>query len=250
MKKNTREKRLKMRYDIPWKIVSTIVFHITLVPVTIFVQLAFSLRTRGKKNLRKAKKAVLVSNHTLLMDPAVLSRALYPFRTYFTLLQETILAPVLGTYLRMLGGIPVSPTVSGVKRLRGEISLALENRRFVHLFPEGECYQWNQQINEYRPGAFEIAREMSVPIIPVTTVLHGRKRLNRFLERLTGRSNLYPPAVTLVIGVPYEKHLESDRNSPGVKQFSSEVREIMQAVIDTQDGSKSISRGKMKRIVK
>ena len=43
----------------------------------------------------RSPRAILVSNHTLLLDPGVIAHAIHPRRTYFTMLEQTASAPWL-----------------------------------------------------------------------------------------------------------------------------------------------------------
>ena len=69
--------------------------------------LLYRISIEGRENLRGLGRAILVSNHTLLLDPGLIAHAIRPRRTYFTMLEETALIPFLGTFVRLLGGVPI-----------------------------------------------------------------------------------------------------------------------------------------------
>ena len=69
----------------------------------------------------------------------------------------------------------------------------LRDLPFLHVFPEGECYLWNQEIMDFQLGAFYLACRLHLPVIPITTVLHQRQWLGRRSFRFAGRSFRIPP---------------------------------------------------------
>ena len=84
-----------------------LVFQIVLFIVRLVDWSVFRLTIRGRENLRRVDSAFLVSNHTLVVDPGVIAHVIRPHRTYFTMLEETALIPYLGTFVRLLGGVPI-----------------------------------------------------------------------------------------------------------------------------------------------
>ncbi len=220
---------------------STALYHALLLAARLVNLSLFGLRIRGREHLRGIDRAVLVSNHTLVLDPALISHALRPRRTYFTMLEETALIPGLGTFVRLLGGIPL---VRGGRRER-LIDAAIRQCGFVHFFPEGECHLRNQDIRPFRRGAFHEACRHALPVIPVTTVL--RERAWPLWRRLG-----LPPRVLVVIGAPMTVGGTRGRLAAGSRSaeedLASRVRAVMQAVIDREGGCKTIGRGQMPRL--
>ncbi len=230
-------------------------FALVMMPVHLVNWLFYRARTRGRENLPRAGSAILVSNHTMLMDPAVIAHALGRRRTYFTMLEETALIPCLGTFVRLLGGLPIPEGAGSLLSLESAARRALGALGLLHFFPEGECYRWNQEIQPFRPGAFLLACRLGLPVIPMTTVLHERRWRGRTSIRVWGRTVPLPPVVTVVIGTPVpppQKESGADLHSlrGAALRMSVQVREIMQQTIDGLGGSRGIYRGKMPRLVK
>lgn len=255
---------------------SLIMFHLTLLLVRVYDRLIFRLRVKGRENLKRVGPAVLVSNHTLVVDPGVIAHALSPRRTYFTMLEDTACIPLLGTYVRLLGAIPIPDNPAALRTLEATLRSALNTIPFVHVFPEGECYLWNQQIKPFQPGAFYLACRLGLPILPLTIVLHERRLFGRRCFRLAGISLRIPPRITAVIGEPaYPGLLTSSepavrtriRSGPrgaarpapptavkapspkrAAAELSARLRRLMQETIDREGGSKTLYRGLMPRI--
>ena len=233
-----------------------VLFQLIMLPVRLVNWLLYRTRVEGKTNLRKFSSAILVSNHTMLMDPAIIAYALGRRRTYFTMLEETALIPFLGTFVRLLGALPIPEGSGSLLFFEGAAQRALFELGFLHFFPEGECYQWNQEIQAFQPGAFLLACRLGIPVIPITTVLKRRWR-GRTSVRILGRTVALPPVVTVVIGSPLQPLVtcpDSRTNTHALRRaafcMAFLVRESMQNTINSRGGSKEICRGKMPRLVK
>jgi len=116
----------------------------------------------------------------------------------------------------------------------------------VHFFPEGECYIRNQEIRQFRRGAFHAACWRGIPVIPVTTVLRERAwQVWRWFD--------LPPRVLVVIGAPLHPAADEGRPLAGVSRVAEEelrrrAHAVMQSVIDREGGCKAMGRGMMPRI--
>jgi 1-acyl-sn-glycerol-3-phosphate acyltransferase len=227
------------------------VFHIVLTAVRIFDWTVYRIRIRGRAHLRGLKTAVIVSNHTLLFDPGIVAHVIRPRRTYFTMLEETALIPWLGTFVRLLGAVPIPARPNALRELEDAARTAFQQLGFIHFFPEGELCRENQQLQPFHPGAFLLACRLGVPVVPVTTVLHQRLWRGRSTVRLPGRTVRLPPRITVIIGAPVPPLPAGARPAArAAREMAQRVREVMQEAIDRRGGCKSISRGLMPRLVK
>ncbi len=218
--------------------------------VSVVCAVAFGLRVKGRENLRKARHAVLVSNHTLVMDPGVIACALWPRRAYFTMLEETACFPLLGTFVRLLGGVPIPETAARLRALEHAVALGVRELGYVHFFPEGECFLWNQHLRPFHPGAFLVAARLGVPVLPLTTVLRERGRLLAALGRVF-RARV-PPRVTIVIGEPIMPKTDGElrRLAARVGELAVLARGRMQKTIEVEGGAATLFRGQMPRLAK
>jgi 1-acyl-sn-glycerol-3-phosphate acyltransferase len=119
---------------------------------------------------------------------------------------------------------------------------------FVHFFAEGECYLYNQRINHFRPGAFMMAAEQTVPIVPLLMVLSpGPHKPFSFWGRSIPRKRLvvmdpiYPSAYV-------KRDAAGNIDNTSVRDFAEAVRQLMQAEIDRRGGCHSFYKGQMKRL--
>ncbi|MGA2477644.1 MAG: lysophospholipid acyltransferase family protein [Spirochaetia bacterium] len=238
----------------------TIVFQFVLAVVRLIDWLFYRISITGRENLAQAQAAVLVSNHTLLLDPGIIAHAISPCRTYFTMLEDTALIPFLGTFVRLLGAVPIPESPGALRTLDSAARVALRRLGFIHFFPEGECYRGAQELHPFHPGAFLLACRLNVPILPVTTVLHEQRWLGRRSFRLFGRTLRVPPRVTIIVGRPVQPQPDllpaADAQGNGfalkraARTLSRQVQDIMQSTIDRAGGSRAFYRGVMPRLVK
>ncbi|HVP19846.1 MAG TPA: lysophospholipid acyltransferase family protein [Spirochaetia bacterium] len=230
-------------------------FQLVMIPIRLVDWLFYRIRIRGRRTLQHCRSAILVSNHTLILDPAVIAHSLGRRRTYFTMLEETALIPWLGTFVRLLGALPIPEGVGSMLSLENAARRAIAEMGLLHFFPEGECYRWNQDIQPFRPGAFLLACRLGLPVIPMTTVLHERRWRGRTSVRVAGRVIPVPPLVTVVIGRPVPPPAAAFSADPhtlrgAAMRMAAEVRQAMQDTVDALGGSREIYRGKMPRLVK
>ncbi|MDR2097217.1 MAG: 1-acyl-sn-glycerol-3-phosphate acyltransferase [Spirochaetaceae bacterium] len=232
---------------------------LTFYPVWHIAQLVniilYSTSYEGRGKLRRYRgRAVLVSNHTTLLDPVLVSGAMLPERTSHTMLERTVETPFLGTFTRLLGGLPLPPGGGGIERIIASSEAIFKYRRFIHFYPEGECYVYNQEIMPFKPGAFFIAARLGLPVFPLLTVFFegALKPKTPFarkfpMERLVVLDPVYPSA--------YIKYNDDGSIAlPSVKDFASAVRDIMQNEIEKRRksgkgaGTQAYFKGKMPRI--
>jgi 1-acyl-sn-glycerol-3-phosphate acyltransferase len=225
-------------------------FHIVLMAVRICDWVVYRIRITGRHHLRRLDSGVIVSNHTLLFDPGIVAHAIRPRRTYFTMLEETALIPWLGTFVRLLGAIPIPERPAALRVLENAAGTAFHTLGFLHFFPEGELCLENQQLQPFHPGAFLLACRRGVPVVPVTTVLHQRLWRGRGTVRLHGRTVRLPPRIAVVIGAPVWPPAGAPSAARAAKEMAELVRSSMQHVIDSRGGCKTMSRGLMPRLVR
>ncbi|MCL2479569.1 MAG: 1-acyl-sn-glycerol-3-phosphate acyltransferase [Treponema sp.] len=208
----------------------------------------FSTAYKNRYKLKGFRRAVLVSNHTTFLDPVKISGAMLPRRSWQTLLEKTVEAPFLGTFTRLLGGVPLPPGRSGLQKILDSSDRLFRSRRFIHFYPEGECFLYNQEIKEFKPGAFFIAAELDIPVIPMVTVFsQGRFKpyslLGRNLpkEKLVVMDPVYPAEYI-------RKNEKGEIEMDSVREFAEAVRAVMQKEINARSGSSVFYRGRLERI--
>jgi 1-acyl-sn-glycerol-3-phosphate acyltransferase len=112
---------------------------------------------------------VAVSNHASNLDPLVLIAAL-DRPVVFIAKREMFGWPLVGAYTRRLGAIPVERGRPGgrARAFRAAVRAARDGRP-VHVFPESTISA-RPGLRPFRPGAFRLAAEHRLPIVPLAIV--------------------------------------------------------------------------------
>ncbi|MDR1319348.1 MAG: 1-acyl-sn-glycerol-3-phosphate acyltransferase [Treponema sp.] len=228
---------------------SCITFYFLTFPIAmLFNFMQYSTSYKHRWRLWSVRRAITVSNHTTFLDPVKMTGLVIPRLIYQTLLEGTVEFPFLGTLVRLLGGVPIPRGKTSYRKILESCPTAFKYRRYLHFYPEGECFIYNQKIRDFKPGAFRLAAELDLPVIPLVTVFsNGLFRPWSFW----GRSI---PRETLVVLEPFypsryvKRDGKGDFTSESVKEFAEAVRTKMQDEIDRRRGSPAFFRGQMKRM--
>jgi 1-acyl-sn-glycerol-3-phosphate acyltransferase len=202
------------------------------------VMVCYKYRIRGRENLAalRGRPAIFVGNHSVPLDCLIQGLALLPRFTYFTVIEETIMTPVLGTLVRLLGGIPIPADQARLGDIDAAMGEALDERGSVYFYSEGDCFLYNQEIKPFKAGAFYYAILRGVPVVPVVSVL----------KRPSGRLGIEVNILPAVTPPPTSGRRSADLHNAIL--LSRQVHDAMQARIDARGGDKSLYRGPMPRI--
>ncbi|MGN0771247.1 MAG: glycosyltransferase [Christensenellales bacterium] len=204
----TKEAKKKGKYFVSKNkvthVLSGLLYYLVGIPVFyLFCSIYLGLRIKGRKNLKKAKGkgVVSISNHVHLLDCAMNALALWPRRIQFTVLYESFNMPVAGKMLKFLGAVPTPQNVAEARVFKHEINTLLKDDKTVHIYAEAHLVNYYAGIREFNKGAFKIACDSQVPIIPI--VISWRKR--RGLYKLCFTSK---PCATITVGEPIYPNLQ------------------------------------------
>ncbi|MCB1692402.1 MAG: 1-acyl-sn-glycerol-3-phosphate acyltransferase [Pseudomonadales bacterium] len=133
-----------------------------------------SLEREGEEKIAAGQSYVVVANHQSLVDIYVIYGYL-PLEIKWVMKQELRAVPVLGMACEAMGHIIIdrSNTEAALKsindarhRIQGGIS--------VVFFPEGTRSRTGA-LGQFKKGAFRLAQELQLPILPVT--IHNTRRV-------------------------------------------------------------------------
>ena len=136
---------------------------------------------KGRKNLKGVKGAVFVANHVHVMDcPLICSSVSFPRKTWFVTLDEVVDIPVAGFIVKSLGAVPIAGTLKGMRKFNEYLKELLVKGKRICLFPETALWPYYEKIRPFKKGAFKMASDCYVPVVPVVytfkTTKRGRKK--------------------------------------------------------------------------
>ena len=158
--------------------------------------LLFGIRSEGRKNLREVKGgAITVSNHVHNVDSAMLAVTMAPQRITFTSIEGNFKLPVVRWAIKWAGAVPI-PTSTHLLRDFFNLTIQqLKDGKKVHFYPEGSLWQYYTGIRPFKKGAFHMAIDAGVPIIPAVLVQRPCTGLRRIFRKKSLFKVIICPAV-------------------------------------------------------
>lgn len=153
-------------------------FYYLVVPILMLYNKAYlKVKYINKKNIKKVKGgAVIISNHVHTLDSVLSGILAFPKKVIFTSVKTNFDLFGIGLLVKALGAIPTPESVTENRVFFNEISKKTRNGRFVHFFPEGELIEGDEKIRSFKKGAFKLAVDSSVPILPIRITFKEHKK--------------------------------------------------------------------------
>ena len=196
----------------------------TVLPLVMWLR--HGLHIHGKEKL-KAHKALLdeglitVANHVFMWDYICIMVALRPRLGFFPAWKTNLEGPN-GPWIRMAGGIPIpTDNLRSMVKFKQAMEEALEQKEWVHFFPEGSMWFFYPDIRPLKKAIFKYAVEFDRPIMPITFSFRPRTGIWKLLGK--------DPLVDLNIGDP----IFHDKTLPkleAVKKLHHDTYVTMQAM--------------------
>lgn len=161
--------------------------------------LRYGLKIEGRKELKKYKKqfkngAMTVANHVYRWDYLAILQAVRYRRMWFPARQEN-LETSDAWLIRGAGGIPVPYTSQAMKKFNQAFNLLHKKKKWLHCFPEASRWDFYGPIRPFRKGAFSMAYNYNLPIIPMAFSYRKPTGLYKLFK-------VKHPLITLRIGTP------------------------------------------------
>jgi len=148
----------------------------------------------GEDNLLYGKPQILMANHQSDFD-ILITLAHIPLQFRWIAKKELFAIPIFGAAMRSAGYIEIDRS-NREKALQSidEAALRIRRGKSVMTFPEGTRSR-DGEIKALKQGAFHLAIQSDVPIVPVTIIGSGRIMPKRSLR-------IRPGQIKLIIGKP------------------------------------------------
>jgi 1,2-diacylglycerol 3-alpha-glucosyltransferase len=188
-----------------YRMLSNAFYYAVAIPLLfLWTRVILGVRTEGETRLPRGGGALTVCNHVHLLDSVLVGLALFPRRPVFTAAPINLEHRWYGGLVRLLGGVAVPPTPAGLPSFFSEMELLLAQGRIVHFFPEGELKPYDTSLRDFKQGAFHLAAQARVPVVPLSIRFTPPTGLRRLVRRR--------PTMVIVIGEPIAPTLTDPRS--------------------------------------
>jgi len=180
-----------------YRLLSSAFFNVIAIPLLfVLTRGILGARVEGKNQVPRAGGALTVCNHVHPLDSALIATAMFPRRAVFTSAPENLEHSVYGKLVRLLGAVPVPESAGGLPLFFSEMELLLAKGRILHFFPEGELKPYDTSLRDFKRGAFHLAAQARVPVVPLSIRFSPPTGVGRLFRR--------KPTMVLVLGDPIE----------------------------------------------
>ena len=156
-----------------------------IIPVVTFL---YPLRIHHRERVPEGPM-VVCAPHSMLVDPFLLV-ALLTIRRFprFLSKKELFSKPVVGSFLKRIGMIPVDRGNADISAIRTALGI-LKNKGIIGIFPEGTRVKGDEG-SQAKTGAVMLASRTGVPILPVW--MPRKKRLFHKVDVVVGEPYTLP----------------------------------------------------------
>ena len=186
-----------------------LLLRIIVFPFSIF---KMGIRIKGKRNLKYYKKelsngAITIANHVAMWDYICVMKALHNFKWTYLLSWDKNVNGESGPLVRMVGGIPIPENdTDATVAFNHTIKKLLEEKNFLHIYPEGSMWEFYTPIRPFKRGAASIAIKNNKPILPMAFSYRKPSWIGRKIFRKNAN-------FTLSIGKPLFANPDLDKSS-------------------------------------
>ena len=170
----------------------------------------------GPENILFGKPQIFMANHQSDFD-ILIALAHIPVQFRWIAKKELFAIPIFGAAMRSAGYIEIDRS-NREKAIRSidEAALRIRSGKSVMTFPEGTRSR-DGHIKAFKQGAFHLAIQSGVPIIPVTIIGSGRIMPKRSLR-------IKPGQIKMIIGKPIDvKNFTIDKRHELIEIVRNEI---------------------------
>ena len=169
---NAQNMKNMMKKSFVPAILSFLMYYVIALPILIIImKTRYLMKITGKKYIKEVKKkrigAVSISNHIHNLDAAMVAVPQAPKKITFTALPTNFTRKDAGFLVNLLGAVPIPVTVDENKIFFYELGNKLVKEQMIHFYPEGGLVQLDTHLRDFKTGAFLLASQNLVPIIPM-----------------------------------------------------------------------------------
>ena len=204
-------------------------YYLIAVPILYVVnKVFFNYKLIGKENIRKVPGAkITISNHVHTIDCSMNGIVNLPQYCHFITLQSNMEIPFIGKLVKLLRGIGIPRKINEKEKFYRKISDLLKNGETIHVYPEGKLRPYATDLLKFKKGAFILAVENNVPIVPSVIMQRERYGIYKILKK--------KPLFTQVVLEPIYPDLNIDNKGERVKKMLNEAYEKMSKCLENNE---------------
>lgn len=205
---------------------SDLLYYLIAIPILSIVnKIVYDLKIEGRENIKNLEcGAISVSNHVLFLDCSMVGLALKNKRIYYTSLESTYKMPFVRKLIRFLRAIPIPEGIKNKENFIRAINKALKQGRIIHLYPEAALWPYYSKIRKFKNGAFKLAVENEVPIIPIVITFRNPSGIRRILKKKQD--------VTLKILKPIKNINKDKTTKQNIEELKNQVHKVMELAME------------------
>jgi 1-acyl-sn-glycerol-3-phosphate acyltransferase len=182
------------------------------------------IRVTGIENVPLEGPLVIASNHLNDADPGIIATN-FPRRIIYLAKIELFKVPVLGSFMRAYGALPVRRNEADLAALRRAAEV-LDEGKVVCIFPEGTRSAGEARMKEAWPGAALIALRSNAPVLPIALTGSQELALPRMFLRPLRRYE-----VQMKVGAPFYLPRPARINSEAAREGTRLIMEHIAALL-------------------
>lgn len=186
-------------------------------------KVAFNLKVVGRENLKGIKSAITVSNHVHYLDALMNMQALRGKKFYIVGAPHNMKRGIAGYLMKAGGMLPLSTSLSASKNLNATVSEILSQGGFIHMYAESALWFRYEKSRPLKIGAFKMACENNVPIVPIVILFRNKNKLEFFRKKKT---------ITLKICKPIFPDVNLTKREQAVKMMNECQRVYNDTICD------------------
>jgi len=180
-----------------YRLLSNAFYYGIFIPLMfLWTRVVLGVRSEGAHRFPRVGGVLTVCNHVHPLDSVLVAIAVFPRRLVFTSAPVNLQNRGYGWIVRLLGGVAVPSTAAQLPRFFSELELFLAKGRGVHFFPEGELKPYDTGLRDFKRGAFHLAAQARVPVVPLSIRFTPPTGAGRLFRR--------KPTMVIVIGEPID----------------------------------------------
>lgn len=192
----------------------------------IMLKCKYGVKVYGRKNLKHVKGAILIGNHSNIMDGCFASVMVSGLKHNYIVCNKDVVQVVIGKYFtKALGALPLPDSNRGLANLSQAVDEITKKGHYVTIFPEACIWPYYTKVRPMPVASFHYAIKSNVPVIPFAVTYRYAKG-KRYLSK--------KPKVNITICEPIYPNL--DLNIKERKEdLCLKTTNVLKSVIETDN---------------